>query len=102
MLCLSQWESGAERAAAVVMRRSVQSAASAGAGGDARRSACGAEKERAPRPTTAVARQPPALVARHRPLLPLPAVADAASPRAPTTAARRTSEAGELFLAPGL
>lgn len=58
--------SGVARVAAVVMRRSVQSAASAGAGGDARLSACGAVKERAPRPTTAVARrQPPALVSRH-------------------------------------
>lgn len=45
----------------------VQSAVSAGAGGDARRSACGAVKERAPRPTTAIVRRPPpALASGHR------------------------------------
>lgn len=49
------------------MHLGVQSAVSAGAGGDARRSACGAVKERAPRPTTAIIRrQPSALASGHR------------------------------------
>lgn len=49
------------------MHLGVQSAVSAGAGGDARRSACGAVKERAPRPTTAIIRRSPsALASGHR------------------------------------